>query len=740
MNADILRSFGPDTELQPASPETLVGRSGATYGIADGRPEPLGATLTDEGVQFAVFSRHAERLTIALFREATDTEPEAEIVLDTRFRTGDIWHCHVSGIGAGALYLVRAEGPYAPEQGQRFNGHLYLLDPYARALTAEPGEMHRSLGYDAGSPRKDAAPAQQSNLAHMPKCVVVSTDFDWQGDKPLNVPLHKAIIYETHVRSLTVHPSSGVEHPGTFRGVIEMIPYLRELGVTSIELMPIQEFDELDNPRHNPTTGERLQDYWGYNTLAYFAPKARYASDRTPGCVVDEFKEMVRELHRAGIEVILDIVFNHTGEGAETGPTVSFRGLDNQVYYMLDDDPRYYRNFSGCGNTVNCNHPVVRSLIVECLRYWVLEMHVDGFRFDLGSVLSRGQDGRILEEPPIVQRIAEDPVLRGTKIIAEAWDAGGAYQVGSFPGGRWAEWNDRYRDDVRSYWRGDPGKLSTFVTRFAGSSDLYSNDGRKPFHSINLITCHDGFTVNDLVSYNHKHNEANGEANRDGHDHNLSCNYGVEGPARNGKVERARNRHIKSLLATLLLSLGTPMLSGGDEFRRTQYGNNNAYCQNNELSWYDYRLREKHYDVLRFTREMIRFRRRHPALLRHEFFTGKDLNENALTDVSWLSPTGDTVDWERHDGAIAVWIDGQEAAVPGGDIPDDDLYIMFNPGARAVEFALPDPHQGPWKLAVDTAGEPGRDIFPPREEPRLRVRRLRCAGRSVVVLVSGWNR
>jgi isoamylase len=533
-----------------------------------GHPLPFGATPTALGVRFSAFSRHATAVTLLLFDLPADERPAVEIALDPRLnRTGDAWHVEVDGIGPGSLYLFRVDGPRDPARGHRFDPAAMLLDPYAKAVTGPQGAR---------------------------KGVVVSDDFDWQGDRPLGRPLRRTVIHETHVRGLTRHPSSGVEHPGTFRGVVEKIPYLADFGVTAVELMPVMEFDERANHRTNQVTGERLGNYWGYNTIAFFAPKEGYAAAVAPGAAVTEFKEMVRSLHRAGIEVILDIVFNHTAEGDETGPTLSFRGWDNAIYYLLMADHSRYANFTGCGNTMNCNHPIVRTFIIDCLRYWAVEMHVDGFRFDLGSVLGRDRQGRLMENPPILERIAEDPVLRGTKIIAEAWDAAGAYQVGQFPGGRWAELNDRFRDDARKFWRGDPGSTGAMATRLAGSSDLYLRDGRKPFHSINFITSHDGFTLNDLVSYSRRHNDENGEGGRDGFEPNLSDNHGVEGPSADPAVEAVRERQVKNFLATLLVSLGTPMLLGGDEMRRTQRGNNNPWCQDNEVSWYDWRLLERH--------------------------------------------------------------------------------------------------------------------------------------------------
>ena len=489
-----------------------------------GKALPLGATLSSRGVNFAIFSRHAAAITLILFETADQNSAFIEITLaDQMYRTGDIWHCFIPGLSAGTLYLFRADGSYEPERGFRFNSYKVLLDPYAKALTdLSKWNMEASLGFIPGEYSADLTYSGIDDIKTKPRCIVVDDDFDWQGDKPLNYPLRFSVLYETHVRGLTMHPDSGVTHKGTYRGVIEKIPYFKDLGVTSLEFLPIHEFPEHELDRQNPMTGEVLKNYWGYSTVAFFAPKASYAFDKSPGSQVKEFKEMVRELHKAGIEVILDIVFNHTAEGNEMGPTFSFRGLDNSIYYMLEENRRYYKNYSGCGNTVNCNHPVVRTFILDCLRYWVLEMHVDGFRFDLGSILGRDENGNLMENPPMLRRIAEDPILRNTKIIAEAWDAGGAYQVGWFPGGRWAEWNDRYRDEVRKYWRGDMDHIRHLATRLSGSSDLYLRDGRKPFHSINYITSHDGFTLNDLVSYNYKHNEENGEGSRDGSDNNNS--------------------------------------------------------------------------------------------------------------------------------------------------------------------------------------------------------------------------
>ncbi len=712
--------------------------------LSPGRPVPLGATVSGDGVNFAIFSRHATRVWLMLFARPTDGRPAYEFELDPdTHRTGDIWHVHLSGVEHGDLYLYRMDGPYQPEAGHRFNRFKPLLDPYARALTGGfRWDFSRSFGYVRGSPQEDLSFSTSTNLAGMPKCIVYGDDgFDWQGDRPLNRPLNETIIYETHVRSLTYHPSSGVEYPGTFMGVVEKIPYFKELGVTAIELLPIHVFDEWEFARFNPKTGERLRNYWGYNTLAFFAPKGHYShlgADR--GQQVVAFKEMVRALHQAGLEVILDVVFNHTAEGNHLGPTLSFKGIDNSIYYILDDNPRYYRDFSGVGNTVNCNHPVVQDFIIDCLRYWVQEMHVDGFRFDLATILSRDQRGNLSADPPLPVRIAEDPLLRTAKLIAEPWDIGG-YQVGQFPGGRWAEWNDRYRDEIRQYWRGDPGLTGALATRLAGSADLYLASGRAPNHSINFVAAHDGFTLNDVVSYNTKHNEANGEQNRDGHNYNYSFNYGVEGPTDDPEIEAIRNRQVKNFLATLLLSQGTPMLNGGDEFRRTQRGNNNAYCQHNEISWYDWGFLDKHADIYRFTRYVIAQRKAHPVFRRTTFLHGQDFDDDEYKDVHWYSSTGADAEWDPTDQRLMCLFDGAKEET-GARVDDVDVLMMFNADDRPHLFYLPPaPHNGRWYIMLDTARPSPEDIYPPGEEPELEpMIAYPVQGRSMVVLIAKWTK
>ena len=709
------------------------------YTVELGNPLPLGATVLAEGVNFSIFSRHAYSVSLILFDSAESKSPRGEICLDKgKNKTGDIWHCFVRGLKPGVAYLYRVDGPYMPERGLRFNSNKTLLDPYAKALTDLSGwDMKDSLAYNPTEDSLDLSYSYVDDIRAKPRCVVVDDRFDWQGDRPINYPLRFSVLYETHVRGFTRNPNAGVEHPGTFRGVIEKIPFLKDLGVTSLELLPIQEFYEGELFNINPRTGKTLVNYWGYSTVAFFAPKGSYSSDRSPGGQVREFKEMVRELHKAGIEVILDIVFNHTAEGSERGPTFGFRGLDNPIYYTLNENRRYYQNYSGCGNTMNCNHPVVRTLIIDCLRYWVVDMHVDGFRFDLGSILGRDQNGRLMENPPTLERIAEDPILSNTKIIAEAWDAGGAYQVGWFPGGRWAEWNDRFRDDMRQFWRGDPHKIRDLATRLSGSSDLYLRDGRKPFHSINFITSHDGFTLRDLVSYNGKHNWENGESNRDGGDNNYSNNYGYEGPSANTAIEEIRERQQKNFFSALMVSLGTPMILGGDEIGRTQGGNNNAYCQDSEISWYDWSLLEKNSRLYRFVKEIIAFRRRHPGFMRPEFYTGREGNYNAIPDISWFNEKGGTLDWEKTGQCLALRMDGSKADILA-DQDDNDFFIMFNGGVKPANFKVCESLEGKqWFRAVDTGLPSPEDILPPgNEKPLDSSGFYRLRERSMAILIS----
>ena len=644
---------------------------------------PLGATVLAGGTQFALFSRHATAVSLLPYEDASVAEPTAEISLDRKHhRTGDVWHVLVEGVGAGWCYLYRVDGPYAPHEGHRYEPERLLFDPYAKAFTGAVPARRRPAELPATGPR----------------CVVVHDAFDWGDDRHPRRPLHRSVIYEMHVRGFTVHPSAGVTQPGTFRGLCERIPYLRSLGVTAVELLPVHESDEYAAGAPAQPDSEPLVNYWAYNPIGLFAPKRRYSAATSPGGQVAEFKQMVRELHAAGIEVILDMVFNHSPEGDATGPTLSYRGLDNGIYYLLDPgDPSRYLDFTGCRNTLNCNHPVVRQMIIDCLHYWVVEMHVDGFRFDLASVLGRDRFGNLSANTPILEQIGEDPVLRDTKIIAEAWDAAGAYQVGQFPGDRWAELNDRFRNDARRFWRGD-GSAADLATRLTGSADLYQDNGRRPAHSINYITCHDGFTLNDLVSYAAKHNHANGEGNRDGSDYNLSANYGVEGPTDDPVIGAIRLRQSKNLLTTLFLSLGTPLLLGGDELARSQRGNNNAYCHDDEISWFDWTPTAAGDELSRFCRALAALRAAHPALHRDAFYPAKaDGDEGVL----WFDAAGGAPDWEREKSSLAACL--MSAA--------GDLYLILNAAIAARCFAVPAaPHGGAWRRVIDTAMPSPDDI------------------------------
>ena len=692
--------------------------------VRSGSPLPLGAHCRGSGVNFAIFSRHATGVRLDLFDRAEDLRPARSIIFDAaRNKTGDIWHVWLEGIHPGQLYGFRLAGPFAPRNGHRFNPARLVLDPYAKAVVPSPrADVRAALGYDPRSPDKDLSLADSDNAASAAKCVVTHEDFDWQGDQPLRRPWTSTVIYELHVRGYTIGPHAAVQSPGTYRGLVDKIPYLKDLGVTAVELMPVQEFNEHDPLRTDPTTGAPLRNYWGYDPVGFFAPEASYATVPHRGGQVLEFKEMVRAFHQAGLEIILDVVFNHTGEGNELGPTFSFRGIDNAVYYWLADDRRFYRNFTGTGQTLNASHPVVRDLILDALRYWVMDMHVDGFRFDLASVLGRDARGHLLADPPLLERIAEDPILRDTKLIAEAWDAAGAYQVGGFSQRRWAEWNGHFRDDVRRFWRGDDGMMGRFASRLCGSADLYAGSGKGPECSVNFVTCHDGFTLQDLVSYARKHNTANGEQNRDGADENYSANYGVEGASCDPAIEAIRVRQIKNLLLTLAISRGVPMLLAGDEFRRTQTGNNNAYCQDNETSWIDWSLAERHRELVAFTREVLALRRAHPVLRRDAFYSERD--------IDWFDPAGRRPDWHDPDQkALACLVRGTTSP---------DLYLMFNAGTVPAAFVVPDaPPAGAWRVAVNTARSSDSGAGEPGPAHLLSGMPYALAARSSAVLVSG---
>ena len=680
--------------------------------VSAGRSFPLGATLVEGGVNFCVFSRKASAVELVLCDAAGDAEPARVIALDARaHRTYHYWHAFVPGLGAGQVYAYRAVGPFDPARGLRFDPAKVLLDPYGRAVVVPDGYDRQA----AGRPGDNAKVAMRS--------VVVDPDaYDWEGDEPLRRPFATTVIYEMHVAGFTRHPSSGVgpRTRGTYGGMIEKIPYLQDLGITAVELLPVFQFDAQDCP-------PGLFNYWGYSPVSFFAPHAGYSSGRDPLGPVDEFRDLVKALHRAGIEVILDVVYNHTAEGNHDGPTLSFRGLDNDTYYMLEPDRARYANYTGTGNTLNANESVVRRLIVDSLRYWVRHMHVDGFRFDLASVLSRDESGRPLQRPPILWDIESDPVLAGTKLIAEAWDAAGLYQVGSFVGDAWQEWNGRFRDDVRRFVKSDNDTVVAFGYRCFGSPDLYAHKERGPEQSINFVTSHDGFTLNDLVSYNAKHNEANGEGGRDGSDANLSWNCGVEGPTDDPDIERLRSRQVKNFLAVTLLSLGVPMLLMGDEVRRTQHGNNNAYCQDNEISWFDWTLLDRHQDLHRFVRTLVRQR----------LMLGKDLGVegvslNELLRSAEIQPHGvrlhepDLNPWSH---SLAVTVRPRLQAV--------SFHVITNAYWQPLTFDLPRPGPGVhdcWRRWIDTAREAPEDVCDGPDAPAVESSTYTVEARSLVVL------
>ena len=611
-------------------------------------------------------------------------------------------------------YGYRMEGPYDPPRGHRFDPSKILLDPYAKSIR--------------GREIWGQAPNWEDIFPHRGR--LVYEDFDWEDDRPLELPMEELVLYELHIRSFTAHPSAGVKHPGTFAGLVEKIPYLKELGINGVELMPIFEFDEFENSRKSPITGEILYNYWGYSTVGFFAPKAGYAATGKWGMQVDEFKNLVKEFHKNGIEVILDVVFNHTAEGNEKGPSISFRGLDNRTYYILTPEGYYY-NFSGCGNTLNCNHPIVRAMVLDCLRYWAAEYHLDGFRFDLAAILGRDPSGAPLPNPPLLESLAFDPVLAKCKLIAEAWDAGGLYQVGSFPAyGRWAEWNGKFRDDARRFIKGDSGLTGALAARWQGSPDIYGWNGRGPTASINFITCHDGFTLSDLFSYNDKHNEKNGEENRDGAHDNHSWNCGWEGETKEPEILGLRRQLIKTALLLLLTSRGVPMLWMGDELGRTQGGNNNAYCLDNPSNWLDWELQTRNADLVRFVKLLIRQRRSHPLLRGKRHPASQGDNGRGYPEISWHGQSPWQPDWSGESRRLACLWSGLDGA---GRM--EFLYVAINAHWESASFVLP-PISGRWHVAVNTGMVGPEDIFEPGEEPPLTNQNAALIGaRSAMLLI-----
>ena len=686
------------------------------FRLRRGRPLPFGTAMVPNGVNFSVFSSSAVSCTLVLFRKH-EPKPMVEIEFPQEFRIGDVYSMIVFDLDYEDLeYGYRFDGPCDPASGQRFDHTKILFDPYSKVLGG------RDI-WGKEPDRTDIYP-YRSRLAF--------DDFDWENDRALETPLQNLVIYELHVRGFTAHSSSNATAPGTFAGLREKIPYLKELGINCIELLPVFEFDEWENSRRHPKTGEQLLNYWGYSTLAFFAPKAGYAATGRLGMQVDEFKALVKELHSAGIEVILDVVFNHTAEGDHRGPSLCYRGIDNRIYYMLTPDG-YYFNFSGCGNTLNCNHPVVRNLVLDCLRYWTAEYHIDGFRFDLASILDRDQNGVPLANPPLLELLARDPVLGKSKLIAEAWDAGGLYQVGSFPAyGRWAEWNGKFRDCMRRFIKGDPGLVWEVGSRVQGSPDLYLHRG--PSASVNFITCHDGFTLHDLVSYSSKHNDANAENNCDGCNDNDSWNWGCEGESTDRQIQALRRQLMKNAFCLLLLSNGVPMILMGDEVGRTQRGNNNAYCHDSELTWMDWSLIQENAELLRFVKKLLMFRKTHAALRTGEFLRDSDYLGIGVPDISFHGTVPFSPD-TSHDSCSIAWMLCGRYAKPA----HEDIYIAVNSRWDPLQFQVPRASSGvPWKVAVNTSMPAPEDIYDACCGPLIQAPgRVIVGGRSVMVLTAG---
>jgi len=682
--------------------------------ITTGQSAPIGSTVVDGGVNFSIFSRNATGVDLLFFDREDDARPARVIHLDPAInRAYHYWHTFVEAVEPGQLYAYRVQGPFAPANGMRYDPAKILIDPYGRGVVV-PKNYDRQAAHRPGD-----------NCASAMKSVVVDTSaYDWEGDTPLNHPSARTIIYEMHVRGFTRHPSSGLGENlrGTYAGLIQKIPYLKQLGVTAVELLPVFQFDPQDAPRDKT-------NYWGYAPVSFFAPHHAYSSRQDSLGPVYEFRDMVKALHRAGLEVILDVVFNHTAEGDQSGPTLSFKGLDNTIYYVLDNDNSRYANFSGTGNTLNANHPIVRRLIVDSLRYWVQEMHVDGFRFDLASILARGQSGQVLPSPPVLWDIESDPLLSGTKLIAEAWDAAGLYQVGSFVGDSWKEWNGRFRDDVRSFFRGEEGVVPRLADRLVGSPQIYGHKEQGAEASVNFVTCHDGFTLNDLVSYDHKHNEQNGENNRDGMNDNRSWNCGVEGPGNDSAIEKLRNRQAKNFFVVNLFSLGMPMLLMGDEVRRSQRGNNNAYCQDNEISWFDWTLVEKHADLHRFVQMLLARRSLRTTDAERQRVSLNQLIHGATK--AWHGTKLDQPDWspQSHSLALCAFVRVDNLA----------FHLILNAYWEPLEFELPaqtDGDNNPWRRWVDTSLESPQDIVDWQSAPTVTGRTYRAGPRSVVVLIA----
>ncbi len=687
------------------------------YQISAGRRYPSGASFEENGVNFSIFSRHATSAELLLYADCESDKPFQVVRLDPEVNhTFFTWHVLVEDLPPGTHYTWRMDGPRdTRNSGFRFDSRQELLDPWGKAVCTTLWDRWTQLGEGPQVHRS------------MRAVVVADDDYNWKGDEALRVPTEQMVIYELHVGGFTRHPSAGVKNPGTFTGLIEKIPYLQSLGITHVELMPVMAFDEQDVP---PQVWEHgLHNFWGYSTHSFFSPHPGYCVAPNKGTHRTEFRDMVRALHKAGIGVILDVVFNHTAEGGDGGPHINFKGFANETFYHLDGlDQRIYRDYTGCGNTVNANHPLVARFIIECLEYWVREMHVDGFRFDLASAMARGEDGSPMANPPVLWGIELSEYLAGTKIIAEAWDAAGLYQVGTFPGYRWSEWNGRYRDSIRRFVRGDKGLVGDVATRIAGSSDLYQANWRLPINSVNFVTCHDGFTLWDLVSYDNKHNHANRENNRDGCKNNQSWNCGVEGPTDDPEILALRRRQAKNFMAILMLSQGVPMIVSGDEFLRSKGGNNNTWCQDNDLGWVNWDKLEDNRDMWRFTREMIALRTRHASLQRRRFFSGAKTEAGRFPDIQWHGEQLELPAWTASDAAVLAFTLGETSE---DDIP---LHVILNMSAQTRCFELPVLDEACWRRAVDTSLPSPQDIEPPGDQVKITQTCYQAGPRSVVVL------
>ncbi|MBF0484143.1 MAG: glycogen debranching protein GlgX [Candidatus Omnitrophica bacterium] len=682
-----------------------------TKQISSGRSFSLGVTLMDDGANFAIYSKHAKEIFLLLFD--TNKKQPVDIIKLERV-DNNIWVIFVHGIKPGQLYGYKVRGDYNPKLGLRFNENKLLIDPYAKAFHGDFKNIDDLLlGYDAKSTEQDLSFDPRDNTAIAPRSVIIDDSFDWQGDKKPNVPMEKLIIYEVHVKGFTAHSSSKVKNPGTYLGFIEKIPHLKELGINAVELLPINQFYKRDG-----LVKLNLTDYWGYNSVGFFAPENSYSTLKNIGCQVTEFKTMVKALHKAGIEVILDVVFNHTGEGDELGPTLNFRGIDNPSYYALkgtgDAPYRLYVNDAGCGNMFNVENPASLRLVLDALRYWTDTMHIDGFRFDLATILPR-MDGRYSKEAAFFEAIAHDPVLKNVKLIAEPWDLT-TYQIGNFPL-NWSEWNGKFRDTARQFIKGDWGQARELAYRLTGSEDLYGDDGRTPYDSINFITCHDGFTLNDLYSYNIKHNEANGEKNRDGTNDNFSWNCGVEGETKDEAILNFRKQMVKNAFACLLIPLGTPMILGGDEFLRTQKGNNNAYCQDNELTWFNWEYAKKNKDITEFVKKLIAFRKRHPILQKRKFTPGQGLNFDNVKDLVWFNENLGKVNWD--DASIKTFCCHLDGTRDPTEKDPCHLYFILNADNNAHHVKLPQYQGITWYRALDTSINSRDDISDKGKEQKL---------------------